>query len=238
MIGKQPFAALLLFAGCAAVSAQQANQLQLKIDSTNRTLTVSAEERVTADPELAILHIGFQTPPSDAKTAYAAGSKTSNEIVVALKAAGVPETSIRSETQTLESVDAKAHKFRLSQSWTVKTQPEKAAELLDAAIGAGATDSGQIDWTVQDVKALEDKALDHAVSRARSDAAVLAKASGVQLGRLLYLTNQVSEAPAYSAYNYLNASMEMRRSAAVQPLAIEPKNVSRTARVYAVFAIE
>jgi hypothetical protein len=46
MNGKQVVSGLLCLASCAGIGAQQANQLQLKIDSTNRTLTVSAEERV------------------------------------------------------------------------------------------------------------------------------------------------------------------------------------------------
>jgi uncharacterized protein YggE len=238
MNGKQMIAVIAFLAGCAAAGAQQPTQVQLKIDSTNRTLTVSAEERVTADPELAILHIGFQTPPSDAKSAYAAGAKTSNSIVAALKQEGIAETAIRSETQNLESVDAKAHRFQLSQSWTVKVTPDRAAEILDAAISAGATESGQIDWTVTDVRALEDQALDHAAARARSDAAVLAKASGVRLGSLLYLTNQVSETPAYQGYSYLNASMDLKRKDAAPPLSIEPRKVSRIAKVYAVYAVE
>ena len=145
--------------GCTA-NAQQTTQVQLKIESTNRTLTVSADERVTADPDLAILHVGFQTPPSDAKTAYAAGAKTSNGVVAVLKQAGIPEASIRSESQRLEGVDSKAHKFKLVQSWAVKTPPERAAEILDIAIAAGATESGEIDWTLKDVQALEDQALD------------------------------------------------------------------------------
>jgi hypothetical protein len=66
------FAAVALACGLPAY-AQLSNQIQLKIDSSNRTLSVSAEERVTAEPEIAILHIGFITPPSDAKSAYAAG---------------------------------------------------------------------------------------------------------------------------------------------------------------------
>ena len=181
---KQAIAALVFLLGCAGIRAQQANQLQLKIDSTNRTLTVSAEERVTADADLAILHVGFQTPPSDAKTAYAAGAKTSNEVVAALKQAGIPEASIRSERQSLDSADAKAHKFRLVQSWAVETPPQRAAEILDIAIAAGATQSGDIDWTVQDVHSLEDHALDRAAERARSDAAVLAKSMGAHLGAL------------------------------------------------------
>ena len=48
MNGKQGILALVLVIGCTAVRAQQPNQLQFKIDSTNRTLTVSAEERGAA----------------------------------------------------------------------------------------------------------------------------------------------------------------------------------------------
>ena len=71
--------------------AQQTSQVQLKIEPANRTLTVTADEQVTVDPDVAILHIGFQTQPSDAKSAYAAGAQTSNDIVDALKQAGIPE---------------------------------------------------------------------------------------------------------------------------------------------------
>lgn len=156
---KQAIAVFALLAGCAAASAQQTSQVELKIEATNRMLAASAEERVTADPEIAILHIGFETQPSDAKTAYAVGARISNNIVSALKQAGIPETSIRSEWQQLESASGKLHKFNLIQEWTVKTPPERAAEILDIAVSAGATDSGQIDWTVKDEKALEEQAL-------------------------------------------------------------------------------
>lgn len=243
MHGKQAIAALALLAGCITAGAQQATQVQLKIEPSNRTLTVSAEERVTADPEIAILHIGFETQPSDAKTAYAAGAKTSNDIVAALKQAGIPETSIRSESQHLDSIGYKSHKFKLVQQWTVKTPPERAAEILDVAVSAGATDSGQIDWTVQDVKALEDQALEKAAARAKADAAVLARGMGVQLGPLVYVTNEVSglrEIPMngrnFSAFAPMSAGVMGRERD--QPLAIEPRKVSRTASVYAVFAIE
>ena len=116
-------------------NAQQNTQLQLKIDSTNRTLTVSAQERVTVDPEIAVIHIGFETPLSDAKTAYVTGAATSNAIVGALKQAGIPEGAIRSIDQHLDRDYERQHKFRLAQSWEVKTPPERAAEILDIEIG-------------------------------------------------------------------------------------------------------
>lgn len=237
MGGKQAIAALALLVGSMTGSAQQTTQVQLRIESTNRTLTVSAEGRVTADPEVAILHIGFETQPSEAKGAFAAGAKTSNEIVAALKQAGIPETSIRSESQHLDRDYSKPHKFKLVQQWTVKTPPERAAEILDIAVAAGATDSGQIDWTVQDERALEDQALDQAAARARADAAVLAKGMGVHLGALVYVTNQISEQRFVAAYAN-NGAPGGAFAAPPMTLAIEPRKVSREAAVYAVFAIE
>jgi uncharacterized protein YggE len=232
---KQAIAVFALLAGCAAASAQQTSQVELKIEATNRMLAASAEERVTADPEIAILHIGFETQPSDAKTAYAVGARTSNNIVSALKQAGIPETSIRSEWQQLESASGRPLKFNLIQEWTVKTPSERAAEILDVAVSAGATDSGQIDWTVKDEKALEEQALDQASASAKTDAAALAKGVGVRLGALIYVTNQVSTPQFSMAYD--NNAVE-ERSRTPQALSIEPRKVGRLARVYAVFAIE
>lgn len=245
MYGKQAIAVLALLVCCAAARAQQTTQVQLKIEPTNRTLTVSAEERVTADPDLAILHIGFETQPSDAKKAYAAGAKTSNEIIAALKQAGIPEASIRSESQRLEGAGGKAHNFKLVQAWAVKTPPARAAEILDLAVSAGATDSGQIDWTVEDERALEEQALDRATARAKADAAVLAKGMGVHLGAPIYVTNQISASQDwplkgrnFAALAELGVGVTAKQLQPQQPLAIEPRKVSRTANVYAVFAIE
>ena len=158
--------AAMISAGLAA-TAQQVNQPELKIDSSNRTLTVTADENISVEPEIAVLHIGFDTQLGDAKTVYADGARTSNAIVSALKQAGVPETSIRSESQYLDRDYTKPHKFKLTQQWTVKVAPERAAEILDIAVTAGATSSGNIEWTVKDEQALEEQALDRAASRAK-----------------------------------------------------------------------
>lgn len=219
--------------------AQLSNQIQLKIDANNRTLSVSSEERVTAEPEIAVLHIGFITPLSDAKSAYAAGSKASNQIIGAIKQAGIAENSIRSDSQELESIDSKAHKFRLKQSWVVRVPPTRVAEILDVAVGAGATESGDIEWTVEDEKALENKALEQASSRAHNNAEVLAKGMGVRLASLVYVTNEIQAQAqyGYALANFAGGVANMKEKSAA-PLAIEPHKVSRTASVYAVYAIE
>src|ERR1700757_4184387 len=150
---------ILAFAvSLAAISsaAQQPTQPQLKVDTSNRTLTVSATDNVTVEPDLAILHIGFVTQPQDAKSAYADGTRASNAIMAALKGAGVEDAAIRSESQYLDrDWTTKLRKYTLHQQWSVKVAPERAAEVLDIAVNAGATSSGQIEWTVKDEKALE-----------------------------------------------------------------------------------
>jgi len=227
--------ALAFFACDVATSAQQPGQPELTIGPTNRTLTVSAENTVTVDPDVAILHVGFETLPTDAKSAYAAGTTTSNAIIAALKQAGVPESAIHSEWQHLNSVYDKPHKFTLQQQWTVRVKPERAAEILDVAVTAGATNSGQVDWDVDDQQALQDKALEGAASRVRAQASVLARGMGVKLGALMFVSNQLSSPVIPMPMFAMKANVAQ---AAPQPLAIEPHKVSRSATVYAVFSIE
>lgn len=225
---------LFLVAGLS-LAAQQPTQPDLKVDSSNRTLTVTATDNVSVEPDLAVLHIGFSTQPEDAKSAYAEGSRASNAIIATLKQAGVPENAIRSESQYLDrDWSTKLRKFTLHQQWTVKVSPDRAAEILDAAVNAGATSSGQIEWTVKDEKALEAQALDRAASRAKANAEVLAKGMGVRLGALIYVSNQMS-VPSFPRPMMATA---MGKLEANQPLSIEPHQVSREATVYAVFAIE
>ena len=235
---KFRFVAVSLFAFSLATVAQQPSDLKLDINSSNRTIAVSATGRVTVDPDVAILHVGFETKPEDSKSAYADGARTSNAIVAAIKGAGIPDASIRSEFQRLEPIDVKNHRFKLTQSWTVKVPPPRAGEILDLAVDAGATDSGDIEWTVEDIHALEDQALKQAAERARSDAAVIADATGARLGALIFATNQIAE--IRNTFAYSNDSLETNGRLALKaaPLAIEPRKVVREATVYMVFSIQ
>lgn len=222
----------VLFTSVVVLTAQQPGQAELRIEPADRTLTVSAEDEVSVEPEVAILHIGFETQLGDAQAVYADGSHTSNAIIAALKQAGVAENAIHSESQRMERDYQKPHKFKLVQQWTVKSSPERAAEVLDVAITAGATSSGDIEWTVKDERALEAQALDRAAGRAKENAGVLAKAMGVHLGAVIYISNQVS------VVRPIRMAAFAKEATTPQPLAIEPNKVTRSANVYAVYSIE
>jgi len=232
-------AAFVLAVGCALAQAQQVNPIQLKIDAANHALTVQASARISVAPDLAIIHVGFETQLGDAKQVYADGARTSNAIIAALTAAGIEKSEIQSESQSLDHDWAKPHKYKLTEQWTVRAPAARAAEILDVAIGAGATSSGQIDWALKDRSALETKVLEEAMVHVQRDAHTLAKGMGVKLGVLEYVTHQaaVQEAPIWRA-----RTMEfMANKAAVAPpppLAIEVQKITAETTVYAVYAIE
>jgi len=244
-------AALCAIAAFLFTSATHAQQI--KVDKTNRTIAVSTSDTATAMADTAIVHIGYQLYGPDSQTAYANGSKASNAIAKALADAGVPKDAIQSNSQSiaetqpyeiekLTPAEQAQRKFRVQQSWTVKTKADDAAKILNEAVNAGANQSGQIDWTLADENALEAQAAGKALVRARGIAEQMAKGLGVKLGDLIYASNQqpthvVAGISAGVAGGAMGA-MAMRAAAPTPPLSLSPNKVERSATVYAVFTIE
>jgi uncharacterized protein YggE len=238
------FLAAATAVGSVATSPAQ----QIDVNKANRTIAVTATDKATADAEVATVHIGFQVFAADSKSAYALGSKTSNDIAAAVKKAGVEDSAIQSdaqnvapvqqyENQNLPDAQKAQRQFQVTQSWSVKTSAKNAASVLDAAAQAGANQSGQIEWDVADPDALEAQAAQSALKRARAIADQMAKGLGATLGTLVYASNQVPERPMPIAMKSMAMNAGLGQ-AAVQPLAISPQKVTSSATVYAVFAIE
>jgi len=220
----------------------------IQVNKDNRTIAITATDKVTAIADQATLNIGFIAYGRDSNTAYANGSRVSNAIVKALTAAGVPKETIQSQNQQVAPVQPyqleklteaqKAERqFQVTQSWTVKTAANDAAKTLDVAVKAGANQSGNIDWGFKDENAPDAEAAAKALKRARAQAEQMATSLSAKLGPLLYASNEVQPSGP--------RPMMMRNMAAaapamdkVEPLAINPREIERSATVYAVFAIE
>jgi uncharacterized protein YggE len=230
----------LLAAGLSA-SAQT-----IQVNKENRTIAITATDKVTAIADQATLHVGFIAYGPDSNTAYANGSKLSNAIVKALTGAGVPKESIQSENQQIAPVQnyqldklteaQKAQRqFQVTQSWTIKMNADDAAKALDVAVKAGANQSGQIDWGFKDENAPETQAAAKALKRAHDQAEQMVTSLNAKLGSLLYASNEVQPSGPRPKFRAMAAAPAMEK---VQPLAINPREVEKTATVYAVFAIE
>ncbi|MBB5343568.1 SIMPL domain-containing protein [Tunturibacter empetritectus] len=234
--------AALLATTAATVSAQT-----IQVNKENRTIAITATDKVLVLADVATLHIGFIAYGPDSDSAYAAGSRTSNAIVKALTAAGVPNDSIESENQNVSPVqeyqidkltpaEKAQRKFQVTQSWTVRTNANDAAKVLDLAVKAGANQSGQIDWSLKDENAPQSEAAAKALQRARVVAADMAKGLNASLGALLYASNETQAEPPRPLMQKMKGAMIV--DAAAAPFAINPRQIEKTATVYAVFAIE
>lgn len=234
---------LLLLLPASYVSAQQ-----IAVNKENRTIAITADDTAIVDADTAVIHVGYQTYAADEKSAYAAASKISNAIAAALASAGVKKDAIESQGESINRVqpfelqnlppEQKAQRvFVAQQNWTVKTSANNASEILDVAVKAGANNSGNIEWTVADENAVEAQAAGKALKRAHEIAERMAQGLGVKLGVLIYASNQADRVrPVYA----MDAPAPMMKAARqeVAPLALNPRKVSRSAQVYAVFTVE
>jgi hypothetical protein len=129
-------------------------------------------------------------------------------------------------------------KFQVQQSWSVKTAAGNGARVLDVAIKAGANQSGQMTWSVQDEDGLQAKAAKLALDRARQIAQQMAGGLNASLGPLVYASN---EAPSRGPQPLMRSEAMMAAAPMaqkVEPLSVSAHKVTASATVYAVFSIQ
>ncbi len=232
----------------AVVLTTIASAQDIQVNKENRTIAITATDKVIVMADTATVHIGFITYGPDKDAAYAFGSTLSNAIIKALTMSGVPSDAIESENQNVSPVqeyqvdkltpaEKAQRKFQVTQSWTVRTNAADAARVLDVAVKAGANQSGQIDWGLKDENAPQAEAAAKALQRARTVAGEMAKGLNANLGALLYASNETQAEPPRPLMRAM-APPPMAAAQAVQPLAINPRRIEKSATVYAVFAIE
>jgi uncharacterized protein len=233
----------------AAVAPIAATAQTIQVNKDNRSIAITATDKVMAIADTAAVHVGFIAYGPDSDTAYATGSRLSNAIIKALTAAGVPSDAIESENQNVSPVqeyqidkltpaEKAQRKFQVTQSWTVRTNASDAAKILDLAVKAGANQSGQIDWSLKDENAPQAEAAAKALQRARAVAGQMAAGMNVKLGALIYASNETQAEPVRPLMKAMMVSNGAMAAPAPQPLAINPRQIEKSATVYAVFAIE
>jgi hypothetical protein len=237
---------LLTIAAILLAAAPLSSQT-LQVNKENRTIAITATERVVAMADVATLHLGFIAYGPDSDSAYATGLRISDSIATALTNNGVPEDALESENQNVQPVqpyqvdkltpaEKAQRKFQVTQSWTVRTNVKDAGHLLDVAVKAGANESGAIEWSLKDENAPQTQAAAKALQRARTVAAQMAAGLNVRLGPLIYASNEIQASPVQPLMQSRVATA--LAAPAPQQLAINPRRIEKSATVYAVFAIE
>jgi uncharacterized protein len=158
--------------------------------------------KVHVVPDEARIRSGITTKAKTVTEASDANAKVMSAITAALLASGIAQKDIQTSRFSVQPVYAPAQpgvEPRLS-GYSVANQVDvvirdisKVGDVLDRLVKAGATDIGNIAFLNSDPSKALDEAREAAVGDARHKAELYARASGVNLGRVLSITEDAAE---------------------------------------------
>jgi uncharacterized protein YggE len=163
----------------------------------DRRVVVVGEGSVNVAADYAQITSGVSTRAKTVNEANSTNSKLMAAIYTALSESGITQTDIQTSQFSVEPVYApqdgrtqpKLDGYSVSNQVTVKIhQIRKVGDILDRLISAGVTDVRNISFLVSDPSKALDAAREAAIADAQHSAEVYAHASGLQLGRVIWIT--------------------------------------------------
>jgi uncharacterized protein len=168
-------------------------------------VVVVGEGRVTVAPDYARIASGVTTRGKTVKEASDANAKTMAAVIKALLDSGVAQNDIQTSRFSVQPVylpqeprtEPKLAGYSVSNQVRAKIrQIDKLGEILDRLITAGATDVGNVEFLVSDPSKALDQAREAAIADARRKAEVYARAAGIRLGQVEWITEGSGFGPA------------------------------------------
>lgn len=174
------FMAITLFGGTAATADTA------ETNAMEPLFAAAGTGRVSVEPDIAYVTIGVRTEAKEAKEAMDENSRQMNDVLDALKAAGLTEDDLRTSNISIDAIydyskDTRVFKGYVAQNSLFVTirNLDQVADVLDAAIAAGANDVNNIYFDKEDKTAAYDEALVKALQLATEKIKVLHEASAV-----------------------------------------------------------
>ncbi len=157
------------------------------------TITISAEARRTAAPDLAVLGAGVVTQAPDAAAAMAENSRRMTAVVAALRRAGIEPRDLRTSQLAVQPQyrygEGRAPAitgYQATNQVTVRLRDlARLGPVVDALVKEGANRIDGPNFIVEKPEPLLDAARADAVRAARARAELLAAAAGVRIVRVL-----------------------------------------------------
>ena len=222
---------------------------QVMVSRQNRTISISADQTIKVEPELAKLAIGRQDYAATQDEAFRATKEAIAKIVESLHRSGVQDQAISTETLSLQEQSRSdstqpvppKERFRSSQQLQVIVSISSAQAVLDLAVQAGANDVGTPEWLLKDYDSAQAQASGAALKKARMNAEQMAAGLGAKLGDLVYASNTVPNI-LFALRRGLTLETQSAETvggaARTQQLKLFPQPVEVKATVFATFAID
>lgn len=177
--------ALVLLAGCAGPLQTAASD----DESAGSTISVSATGSASTDPDLAVVRVSVEATADGANAARTQVAQGVESVRAALSDAGVPEANVTTTTFGISPVynysrgEREVVGYRAVHSLAIETGPDRAGEMIDLTVGAGATTVEGVRFTLSDDRRAELRAtaLERAMDSARTDAETIATAADLSV---------------------------------------------------------
>lgn len=197
------------------------------------TITVTGEGTVTAAPDLATVSLGVTTQGETAGAAMDANTAALTAVLERVKAAGVEGRDIQTSTLNLSPnwSNSDGSAMPVIQGYVATNMVQirvrnlaVLGEVLDAAVADGANTLNGVSFGLAEPDPAMDEARKAAALDARARAELLTGAVGVQLGRVLTISEGGGYAPPMPMYR-------MEAAMADAPVPVEGGEVGVTASV-------
>jgi uncharacterized protein YggE len=163
--------------------------------AAGRTVTVTGTGTVESVPNRAGLSVGVGSDAATARAALAANADKAANVIEALRAAGVARVDLQTTDVTVTPRwDDRGRQNGFTAHSSVRVDVAsvtRAGAILDAAVGAGATETSGPSFDRSDRSELYRNALKAAFADARGKAATLAGEAGASLGAV----QRIEESP-------------------------------------------
>ena len=157
-----------------------------------REITVSATGQTAVIPDIATIRLGVTTEGDEVSEVTSENTEKINTIIGEIKALGVNKEDVQTTRYSLSpryDWDEGRRNFagyELIQEITIKIRDfSKVGEVLDRATSSGANIVEDLQFVVEDIDAAKEDAIVEAIGKAKEKAKILARASGLKLGKIV-----------------------------------------------------
>lgn len=176
---------------------------QTKSVNSQNTITISAEGKVEAAPDLVTLSATVNSRGSTAAAAQSANTAKSDKVIEFIKSKGITGGDVRTSDYNVYPM----YEYRdganiitgytANQTLTVKIRNfDTVAEMLDGLVKSGADQITGVYYSIENPDDVRQQAREKALSNAKEKAERLAKAAGVRLGKLVsFSENSIGGGP-------------------------------------------
>ena len=186
------FAAVLM-TSAAAVATPALADVDPAFAAT--TLNLSAYGEARADPDMATISLGVETQGATAADAMRANAERMSKVTAALKKAGIADRDLQTSNLSLnpqyvyeQNQPPRLTGYQASNQLAVTVRDlSKLGAVVDATVGAGATNVGQVSFGLANPVAAENTARIAAVKALQDKASLYANATGYRISRLVNL---------------------------------------------------